>query len=64
MARDAVSWRVSSMGADKNQTGKLFVNGKEAKINAPIDAMNLGMGLLPDRQKGEGITQTYLYEKI
>ena len=30
-------------GADKNQTGKLFVNGKEAKINAPIDAMNLGM---------------------
>ena len=38
-------------GADKNQTGKLFVNGKEAKINAPIDAMNLGMGLLPDDRK-------------
>lgn len=42
-------------GADKNQTGKLFVNGKEAKINAPIDAMNLGMGLLPDDRKAEGI---------
>lgn len=42
-------------GADKNQTGTLKVNGKEAKINAPIDAMNLGMGLLPDDRKAEGI---------
>ena len=42
-------------GADKNQTGSLKVNGKEAKINAPIDAMNLGMGLLPDDRKAEGI---------
>ena len=30
-------------GADKNQTGELKVAGKEVKINAPIDAMNLGM---------------------
>lgn len=42
-------------GADKNQTGTLKVNGKEVKINAPIDAMNLGMGLLPDDRKAEGI---------
>lgn len=42
-------------GADKNQTGTLKVKGKEAKINAPIDAMNLGMGLLPDDRKAEGI---------
>ena len=42
-------------GADRNQTGTLKVNGKEAKINAPIDAMNLGMGLLPDDRKAEGI---------
>ena len=42
-------------GADKNQTGTLKVNGKQAKINAPIDAMNLGMGLLPDDRKAEGI---------
>ncbi len=42
-------------GADKNQTGTLKVGGKEAKINAPIDAMNLGMGLLPDDRKAEGI---------
>lgn len=42
-------------GADKSQSGTLKVNGKEAKINAPIDAMNLGMGLLPDDRKEEGI---------
>ena len=42
-------------GADKNQTGELKVAGKEVKINAPIDAMNLGMGLLPDDRKAEGI---------
>ncbi len=42
-------------GADKAQTGTLKVKGEEVKINAPIDAMNLGMGLLPDDRKAEGI---------
>ncbi len=42
-------------GADRNQTGTLKVKGKEVKINAPIDAMHLGMGLLPDDRKAEGI---------
>lgn len=42
-------------GADKAQTGTLKVAGKEVKINQPLDAMNLGMGLLPDDRKAEGI---------
>ena len=42
-------------GADKATSGSLSVNGKEVKINQPIDAMNLGMGLLPDDRKAEGI---------
>ena len=42
-------------GADKAQTGTLKVNGKEVKINAPIDAMKLGMGMLPEDRKAEGI---------
>ena len=42
-------------GADKAQTGTLKVAGKEAKINQPIDAMQMGMGLLPDDRKAEGI---------
>lgn len=42
-------------GADKNQTGELEFKGEKVRINAPIDAMNLGMGLLPDDRKAEGI---------
>ena len=42
-------------GEDKNQTGELEFKGEKVKINAPIDAMNLGMGLLPDDRKAEGI---------
>lgn len=42
-------------GADRAQTGTLKVKGKEVKIKNPIDAMNLGMGLLPDDRKAEGI---------
>ena len=42
-------------GADRSQTGTLKVDGKEVKIKEPIDAMNLGMGLLPDDRKAEGI---------
>ena len=42
-------------GADRAQTGILKVDGKEVKIKNPIDAMNLGMGLLPDDRKAEGI---------
>lgn len=42
-------------GADKNQTGELKVCGEKVNINAPIDAMKLGMGLLPDDRKAEGI---------
>ena len=42
-------------GADKADKGKLLVNGKEVKINAPIDAMKLGMAYLPEDRKKEGI---------
>ncbi len=42
-------------GADRAQTGTLKVDGQEVKIKAPIDSMHLGMGLLPDDRKAEGI---------
>ena len=42
-------------GADRAQTGTLKVKGQEVKIKNPIDAMHLGMGLLPDDRKAEGI---------
>ena len=42
-------------GADKANAGSLKVDGKTVKIKSPIDAVNLGMGLLPDDRKAEGI---------
>lgn len=42
-------------GADKTQTGSLKVKGNDARIRHPIDAMRLGMGMLPDDRKAEGI---------
>ncbi len=44
-------------GADKANSGTLKVKGSEVKINQPIDAMNLGMGMLPDDRKAEGIIE-------
>ncbi len=45
----------SIYGADKANTGTLEVDGTQVKINQPIDAMNRGMGMLPDDRKAEGI---------
>ncbi len=42
-------------GADRASTGTIEVKGDAAKIRQPIDAMNLGMGMLPDDRKAEGI---------
>lgn len=42
-------------GADKADSGTLKVNGKEVKINSPLDAMKLGMAYLPENRKAEGI---------
>ncbi len=45
----------SIYGADRPDSGELIVNGKKAKIKAPIDAMKAGMGYLPENRKEEGI---------
>ena len=45
----------SIYGADRASTGTLKVKGEEVKIAQPIDAMNKGMGMLPDDRKAEGI---------
>lgn len=42
-------------GADRANSGTLNVKGKPVKIRHPIDAMNMGMGMLPDDRKAEGI---------
>lgn len=42
-------------GADRAQTGTLKMKNRPVRITHPIDAMNLGMGMLPDDRKAEGI---------
>ena len=42
-------------GADKPDGGTIKVNGKEVKINSPLDAMKLGMAYLPEDRKKDGI---------
>ncbi len=52
-------------GVEKLNRGKIFLNNKEVKINKPLDAMNYGIGLLPeDRQKQGLILQWEIYRNI
>lgn len=41
--------------ADRVTGGKVKVNGSEVKINKPKDAMENGIGYLPEDRKGDGI---------
>ncbi len=42
-------------GADKKICGTVKKNGKEIKINKPLDAMKAGIGYLPEDRKIDGI---------
>ena len=45
----------SIYGADKPDSGELFVKGKKLLVGAPLDAMMSGMAYLPENRKEEGI---------
>ena len=42
-------------GADKLDSGKIFINGKEETIKKPQDAINKGIALLPEDRKSYGL---------
>lgn len=42
-------------GADKIDSGKIYVFGKEVKIMSPENAISAGIGLLPEDRKQEGL---------
>ena len=42
-------------GADKIDSGKLFLNGKEVKFKSTIDAIKHGIGLIPEDRRNEGL---------
>ena len=43
--------------ADRVTGGKVKINGNEVKISKPKDAMECGIGYLPEDRKGDGIIQ-------
>ena len=42
-------------GVEKPSSGKIFLEGKEVKIKCAADAMQMGIGLLPENRQIEGL---------
>lgn len=42
-------------GMDKKYEGRLFLNQNQVSINHPLEAMNLGIGYLPEHRKEQGL---------
>jgi monosaccharide-transporting ATPase len=42
-------------GADKADTGELYINGQKVKLSSPIDAINKGIAFCSENRKTEGI---------
>ncbi len=42
-------------GLTKNYTGKIFINGREVKIDSPVKALKEGIALVPEDRKAEGL---------
>ena len=52
-------------GADKLESGQIFINDKPVKIQSPLDAVNYGISLVPeDRKKDALILMLELYKNI
>lgn len=42
-------------GADRAQSGQIFIHGKETRIRTPQDAVKAGIGLVPESRKEQGL---------
>ena len=42
-------------GADKFDSGQIFVDGKPVQIESPIDAISHGIGFVPEDRKAQGL---------
>jgi ABC-type sugar transport system ATPase subunit len=43
------------IGADRLDSGKLILNGMQVSVGSPKDALQLGIGMLPESRKEEGL---------
>ncbi len=42
-------------GAERPESGKIKLEGREVKIRRPLDAINYGIGLIPEDRKRQGV---------
>jgi ribose transport system ATP-binding protein len=42
-------------GADHVESGRIYLRGKEVRIRGPADAVKLGIGLVPESRKDQGV---------
>ncbi|MBB6214293.1 ribose transport system ATP-binding protein [Anaerosolibacter carboniphilus] len=42
-------------GADKKESGDIYINGEKAEINNPEEAIKKGIALIPENRKDEGL---------
>jgi len=40
---------------DRRESGEIFVNGKPVEINSTVDALNAGLGFVPEDRKEQGL---------
>jgi len=41
--------------ADRRQKGKIFLSGKELKLQSPLEAVKMGIGMIPEDRKQHGV---------
>jgi ribose transport system ATP-binding protein len=49
-------------GADKIDSGDLYIDGKKVSIKSPVDAINLGIGYLTEDRKKDGLVLVHSVE--
>ena len=45
----------SIFGNPKADSGEIFIEGKKVEIESPIDAIELGIGFVPEERKKDGL---------
>ena len=50
-------------GIDRIDSGKIFIEGKEVSISSPLDAMNIGIGFLPEDRQTQGLLLQWTIER-
>ncbi len=50
-------------GADKVANKSIFLDGKEVRIKSPIDAINLGLAMVPEERKLQGLLLGFSVEQ-